>query len=610
MPDEDKDEFVSRCMGSDGMMAEFPDKSQRAAVCLGAWRKKKKSASNANSNLRRTQLATLEIQKDLIRSEKLDGRTFTVAPCVPIREGVHNNEFISFDEISIFPEAWDGRPLPIDHPTDDDGKAITANSPKVMESSVVGFLFNVVEREDIRGISGEIWVDVEKAGTVPGGAEVLRKLNAGEQLEVSTAYYTFVDKVPGEWKNSDGTIEKFNGSQTGVRPDHLALLPFNTGACNWADGCGAPRNNVAKPNDQTIKSVEDIMPDKQFQVNGKQLGKVLAGVLAAHADGDGSATSMINRLAIAANIEPAKVQALVNGELDFAPRSWLNIFSVILDIDSWDIFMAASSDNADARHKENVKENISSDVSIADNGKQKLATEVGVDTEKKACTPCAERDASEKSLAAKVQEVVTNSITNTIKSLGLRWNSGEQILMDKKQRVDALIASDKTRFAENHREWLMAMNDEQLALFEPEAEKETKSEVQADVTVQVAATEKIVAPEPVAMTKEQMFQTMGLSEEDVKIIKAAADQKKQARNDKIAAIVAASGCPYEKAELEAFSDAMLEKTLNMLQPDGTPFRAAACATRTDPKNAVPAPPAILLAKPEPVVTLLERRGRK
>src|SRR3990167_3051232 len=123
---------------------------------------------------------------DLLRTEKLDGRDYLVAPAVPFREGVHNREMVTYEEITVFVDAWDGIPLPIDHPTDANGAAVTANSPDVIQNSVIGRLFNVVAREDIQGISGEIWIDVEKANTLEGGKEVLRKLNAGEQLEVST----------------------------------------------------------------------------------------------------------------------------------------------------------------------------------------------------------------------------------------------------------------------------------------------------------------------------------------------------------------------------------------------------------------------------------------
>ena len=38
--------------------------------------------------------------------------------------------------------------------------------------------------------------------------------------------------------------EKFEGSQTDIKPDHLAILDATkTGACSWEDGCGAARLN-------------------------------------------------------------------------------------------------------------------------------------------------------------------------------------------------------------------------------------------------------------------------------------------------------------------------------------------------------------------------------
>lgn len=34
---ESKDEFLQRCMGDDEMNSEFPDQSQRYAVCISKW---------------------------------------------------------------------------------------------------------------------------------------------------------------------------------------------------------------------------------------------------------------------------------------------------------------------------------------------------------------------------------------------------------------------------------------------------------------------------------------------------------------------------------------------------------------------------------------------
>lgn len=529
----------------------------------------------------RTNFRVLEVRKDLVRSEKLDGRDYTVAPCIGLVEGVHNGELVTFEEIAVFPDSWNGRPLPIDHPKDAEGQPVTANSPKVIESSSVGFLFNVVRREDLRGISGEIWVDNEKAMTVPGGEEVLRKLNAGEPLEVSTAYYTFVENIPGEWKNPNGTIEKYTSSQNSLRPDHLALLPFDTGACSWEDGCGTSRINVQeKSDDHTPESLPEVNKVADLKVNGKQLGKTLTGAIAVHADSEGGTDAMVTRLAAACGVETTKMQSLIAGELDFVPRTWLAILSVILDIDSWDIFMAASNDNSDARHNEQVKENLSQSVAIPDNKDQKV--------ENAAC-------GCDKSLRTKVQELVSNAL----KSIGIKTNDAapaeQEKQMDKKTKIEALIASDKTQFTADHRTWLETLSDDQLAVLEPKVDAKVEPKANEPVVANAAAPVEVKPEVKAAVpTRAQILEALGASEEDFAILTETNKQKKTARANKIAAITAIKECPYDKAELENFSDALLDKTLTLLEPAGTPFRTAAGPQRQN-ANEIPPTPAILLA---------------
>jgi hypothetical protein len=36
-PSENQEQFISRCMGDDKVVSEFPDESQRYAVCEGQW---------------------------------------------------------------------------------------------------------------------------------------------------------------------------------------------------------------------------------------------------------------------------------------------------------------------------------------------------------------------------------------------------------------------------------------------------------------------------------------------------------------------------------------------------------------------------------------------
>jgi hypothetical protein len=462
-----------------------------------------------------------------------------------------------------------------------------------MQDSVVGFLFNVVTREDIQGISGEIWIDVDKAAEVVGGAEVLRKLQAGEPLEVSTAYYTIVDNIPGEWKNpKTGKVEKFISSQFQIRPDHLALLPFDTGACSWKDGCGAPRINKSDAVDHTVKlNVEetDLAKKTELNVNGKQLGKCLAGAIAANSGADGSTAGIVARLAAAADITVEKVNALIAGELDFAPRRWLSIFAVVLDMDSWDMSMAAGDDNMTARHKENeAAEPIVENISVVPLTTSNNDVD-GASKEPVACAPC------QKSLKTKVLEI--------LQSLGLKAaeQKEDKTEMEKKAKVDALIASDKNQFKENHREWLTAMTDEQLAALEPVIAviAEVTPEVAPAVNAAVQVTSEVKVPVQAVDTKptlnkEDLLAVLGVSDEDLRAAKSLNDEKKAVRNAKIDEIAAIPSCTFTKAELATFSDATLDKTLNMLQPS---------AYRIAPKvgqhanDEVPAPPTILLAKP-------------
>lgn len=43
-PNEQKDEFIKRCMGDDKALNDFPDNAQRYAVCQSLWEKDKMSA--------------------------------------------------------------------------------------------------------------------------------------------------------------------------------------------------------------------------------------------------------------------------------------------------------------------------------------------------------------------------------------------------------------------------------------------------------------------------------------------------------------------------------------------------------------------------------------
>ena len=179
---------------------------------------------------------TLAIHADAgtIRYEQLDGRDYLVAPVVPIVAGVLNQFLVPEEEIAAFVHAWDGLAVPLGHPTNDYGDYISVNSPELLEKSL-GRFFHA--RMDGHKLLGELWLDIAKCEMSGGDAiECLRRLEAGENLEVSTAFYSEAIMDHGIYNGV-----QYTGIHRHLRPDHLALLPNDIGACSWADGCGAPR---------------------------------------------------------------------------------------------------------------------------------------------------------------------------------------------------------------------------------------------------------------------------------------------------------------------------------------------------------------------------------
>jgi 2'-5' RNA ligase len=183
--------------------------------------------------------ATLSANK-LIRTT-MDGRDYAVVPIVALVAGVVNGELVTADELSAFVAAWNGRPVPLRHPQDASGP-ISANSPSVIEGCVVGQVFKMAMDGD--RLRGEMWLDVAKCERLGGDAlTTLQRLEQGEVVEVSTAYFCDIEQAAGEFKG-----QAYTGIQRNLRPDHVALLPDEIGACSVAKGCGAGRTNRLRAN--------------------------------------------------------------------------------------------------------------------------------------------------------------------------------------------------------------------------------------------------------------------------------------------------------------------------------------------------------------------------
>ena len=171
-----------------------------------------------------------------VSTQTLDGREFLVVPVVAVKEMVLNGELLLAPQIEESVKFWNDTPVSIVHPVVN-GKKVSAKGIEFIEKIVVGRLYNTYF-EDKR-LKGEMWVDIDKANTLGGEAkDLLVRFGSGETVEVSTAYYADTDTTAGTFDGNE-----YSGVQYNIRPDHLAILPHDTGACSCADGCGAPRVN-------------------------------------------------------------------------------------------------------------------------------------------------------------------------------------------------------------------------------------------------------------------------------------------------------------------------------------------------------------------------------
>ena len=174
-----------------------------------------------------------------------EGREHLVVPVIPIVEGVLNRFLVPADEIDAFVQSWNGIPLPVDHPTAN-GKFISANTPEIIERQGVGRFFHA--HMDGPKLKGELWIDIAKCEALGGDAlEAMTRLESSNKLEVSTAFWSTDEMTAGEFKG-----KPYSGIRRQLRPDHLALLPWDKGACSWEDGAGAPRVNKAEGESKTM----------------------------------------------------------------------------------------------------------------------------------------------------------------------------------------------------------------------------------------------------------------------------------------------------------------------------------------------------------------------
>jgi hypothetical protein len=167
-----------------------------------------------------------------IRHEELDGKQYIVVPVTMMVEGVHSGSHGPVlhlaEELGRYPESWDGMPVTIGHPRVG-AQYVSANSPDVLSDWAVGRIFNTYM--DGTALRAEAWcciADLERVSE-----DTLDRINNGEIIEVSIGVFSDEEETSGTWNT-----ENYIAIARNHRPNHLALLPDEIGACSIEDGCG------------------------------------------------------------------------------------------------------------------------------------------------------------------------------------------------------------------------------------------------------------------------------------------------------------------------------------------------------------------------------------
>lgn len=181
-------------------------------------------------------LKTAGMNSEGLKLKSLDGKSYLTGSVVMAKEMVMNGLMYPKEELKRAVPGWNGRPVTVGHPKSDDGAFITANDPKVLDETQIGFIFDAYYRDTDNKLTANVWLDASKLDKFPDVREVIAN---EKMLEVSTGL--FLDLVTEEGVHNG---KKYKGKAVNHLPDHLALLPNEVGACSVADGAGFPRVNV------------------------------------------------------------------------------------------------------------------------------------------------------------------------------------------------------------------------------------------------------------------------------------------------------------------------------------------------------------------------------
>ena len=165
-----------------------------------------------------------------------DGKSYLVAPFTGIVSGVlegsQGSLYYPPEEIARNADEWNGLPLTVYHPYDEHGNNVSATYKGVLDRQGVGHIEAI--RGDKGKLKGEAWFNEERIQKV--SPATFQFLKSGKPIEVSTGLFT--ENIPAPVGSADAKGRAYAFIAKNYKPDHLAILPDQRGACSVKDGCG------------------------------------------------------------------------------------------------------------------------------------------------------------------------------------------------------------------------------------------------------------------------------------------------------------------------------------------------------------------------------------
>lgn len=174
-----------------------------------------------------------------VRRATLNGRPHLVAPVTLLVPGVLDGSdgpvFYPPEEVANEPEVWNGMPL-VGYHAFRDGVPVSARRSDVLDQQGLGLVLNAHYDGKLKG---EAWFDEGLTTAFDRNLSpeyrIVDRLFRGEPIEVSTGLFSKKEPAPG---GATFNSKAYTHTARSYRPDHLAVLPDQVGACQIKDGCG------------------------------------------------------------------------------------------------------------------------------------------------------------------------------------------------------------------------------------------------------------------------------------------------------------------------------------------------------------------------------------